>query len=185
MPLSCQGLCEAEITMPAEKLVGARQVSDARRGDNAGADHLHSRRFQSRRQDRADPGARLARVLSDDRRAPLRRVRASRCPRARPMAYTVRRSSGYSPATPRIPSVPNSCRMFGTGIAALKAGLLLWKACLSSPSREWRRFLHPHQRIGHVGMGGEGRLAHHAGRIHRIGNGILDRIHSASPGRRW
>src|SRR3954468_323670 len=32
------------------------------------------------------------------------------CARAEPMAYTVFLSSGYSPAAPRIPSVPNSFR---------------------------------------------------------------------------
>jgi len=56
---------------------------------------------------------------------------AKRWPSARPIAYTVVRSSGYSPATPRIPSVPNNSRlMFFSGVA-LKAGLLPWMICPS------------------------------------------------------
>ena len=46
--------------------VGAREIRDARRGDDAGADHLHLRAAKSSRQHGADPCARLARVLAND-----------------------------------------------------------------------------------------------------------------------
>ena len=143
---------------PGGETIGAREVRHARRGDDAGAHHLHLRGLQPGGQDRADPGARFARVLPDDDASGVFQRAASRCPSARPMAYTVRRSSGYSPATPRIPSVPNSCRI-SPGADASQAGppfpevFFRGDRHMNRPGR-----LHAHQRIGHVGMGGKRRL---------------------------
>ncbi len=95
------------------ELPRTRQVGHAGSGHDAGIHVLGSRRCKRRQ-----PGSRRSRCwirACPGRSAPglvrRRRRRSKRAPSARPMAKTVRWSSGYSPATPRIPSVPNSCFM--------------------------------------------------------------------------
>ena len=106
MPLSVQGLCEAEMTTPASNLRQRARWAIARSGDHAGALDLHALRGQAGGNRIGDGQAGFARVLSDHHAAARspRQMRAS----ARPMAKVVSRSRGNAPATPRIPSVPNS-----------------------------------------------------------------------------
>src|SRR5262249_1833610 len=72
----------------------------------------------------------------------------------------VSRSSGYSPATPRMPSVPNSCFP--------KESLLL---SLHHHAYDYLlRCFEPHVRIVHKRVDSELRGAHHARNVHWIGD---------------
>ena len=65
MPLSSNGLCDAEITTPASKEL-ARQIRHRRRRHDAGARHLRPFADRAVRELGLDPGARLARVAADE-----------------------------------------------------------------------------------------------------------------------
>ena len=85
MPLSSNGLCDAEITRPATKPWLPRQVRDGRRRDDARA-HARWRR-PPRRPDgeiALDPLARLARVAADQQARRAAAVRAAPCTSATP-----------------------------------------------------------------------------------------------------
>ena len=91
------------------ELAGARQVGDARGSHHSGKPRAHARSSQ------AIPASWAAMAGPDSRVSiPIRTGFAPnpwRCkssPSATPSAATVFGSSGGSPATPRIPSVPNS-----------------------------------------------------------------------------
>src|SRR5579864_356856 len=107
MPLSCQGLWEAEITTPAEKFCPwARYampgvVITPALTVSAPVSH--------------NPAQRVSAIHELDSRVSWPMINrlgpaGKWWPRAQPIAYMVAGSSGYSPATPRIPSVPNNFR---------------------------------------------------------------------------
>ena len=115
------------------EFVFTREIGDAGRGDDSGADDFDARGLESGGEDLADPGAGLAGVLADDDRGLLRTLgeTLAECAANGVDRGAVERSSGYSPATPRMPSVPKSSRLNLVGGKALKAGLLLERIFLS------------------------------------------------------
>src|SRR5690349_16731368 len=107
MPLSRYGLCDAEIITPAAK-------SSVRvRYATPGVVITPAKRTRAPC-DASPPATNSAIHVPDSRvSAPIRisapgRREATSSPSAAPKAKIVAGSSGYSPATPRIPSVPNS-----------------------------------------------------------------------------
>ena len=105
MPLSPNGLCDADSTTPRSKSMRARQIGHARRRQDAGAGDRRAGSRRAARELARDPFAGFARVApeNDARGAPpcVRTIAA-------PRRATVGGSSGHTPATPRTPSVPNS-----------------------------------------------------------------------------
>ena len=106
MPLSVQGLCDAEITTPAANPPRAR---------NATAGVVTTPALCTVAPAHCRPRVSDSAIHALDSRVscpittPLSPCCAFKCrPNAAPTANTVARSSGGSPATPRIPSVPNS-----------------------------------------------------------------------------
>ena len=81
MPLSSNGLCDAEMTTPRVKSLAAREVRDGRRRHDAGAHDVRAARARAVRELPLDPVARFARVASDETRAACRRQRTRRAPR--------------------------------------------------------------------------------------------------------
>ena len=66
MPLSCQGLCEAEMTTAGGEAVGAGEVGDAGGGEDAGAGEAASGIAQAAGEGFGDPAAGFAGVLAED-----------------------------------------------------------------------------------------------------------------------
>src|SRR5579871_308783 len=120
--------------------------------------------------------------------------RSKSCPRARPIRYVLCLVSGNSPATPRMPSVPNNWRLGSlierrfqettTNITVddkrFAHGLdvsMRWtvSGLLHQYRYAHRSSLHDlHQGIGNVDIGGENRTAASAGSIDRIGRRGID-----------
>src|SRR5690242_13937565 len=105
MPLSRQGLCEAETTTPAEKPCVCVRYAMAGVGTTpALAVSTPVSRSPQTSSSAIHPLDSRVSCPMTTRRGPAGRW----SPSARPTAYTVFLSSGYSPATPRMPSVPKS-----------------------------------------------------------------------------
>ena len=66
MPLSCQGLWEAEMTTPAAEAVGAGEVGDAGGGEHAGAGEAASGIAQAAGEGFGDPAGGFAGVLPEN-----------------------------------------------------------------------------------------------------------------------
>ena len=120
IPLSGQALCEAETEIPASA------PSAFTRCATAGVGTTPAKRTSAPAA--RSPPARAATIPGEETRVsqptttvsvPVRPLSRSETARAAPIRETVAGSSGYSPALPRIPSVPKRERMFcgvyGTG----------------------------------------------------------------------
>src|ERR1700730_8341661 len=108
MPLSVQGLCDAEMTTPAAK---ARE-----RARYATPGVVITPALWTSTPTPARPLETRSAIQPLDSRVSwpitacgLRVARIRSWPRARPIKYVLCLVSGNSPATPRIPSVPNNC----------------------------------------------------------------------------
>ena len=119
MPLSSNGLCDAEITTPASNPSCRVRYATAGVGDDAGARHRRAlppaRRAPARaRSTRPTRACRVPRARSSRPEDPAR----TRAPAPRRAAGRSRASSGGSPALPRTPSVPKSRSVMGIRIPA-------------------------------------------------------------------
>src|SRR3954468_1208841 len=114
IPLSRHGLCEAEMTIPAAKArVRARYATPG---------VVITPALSAVAAAEASPAATDSAICGPDSRVsiPMTTCKLACCrarysPSARPTVNVVRGSSGNSPATPRIPSVPNRWRAAGWG----------------------------------------------------------------------
>src|SRR3954447_6267217 len=106
--------------------------------------------------------------------------RFRRVPIARPTAYTVASSRGYSPATPRMPSVPNSWRTcsFIAGVGKSRCSWFSWMLFGNDGYVDRNGFRDAHERIGDIGIGGERCAADHAGCVDRVCNGAFNAVHA-------
>src|SRR5882724_10395589 len=105
-------------------------------------------------------------------------------PSARPIMYVLSWVKGNSPATPRIPSVPKSCRVW---MVMLK-GEYLKRECLTPSAWDDRHLLHDnrdshrigvhhlHQGIRNVSMPYERGPIHNSAGVDRIGDGGFNRL---------
>ena len=108
MPLSSNGLCEAEIITPRSARMRARQHGDGRRRHRAEQQHVHAHRGEAGDQGGFDHVAGKARILADD---DAMAVVAAAEDEARRLATFIASSGVITPlARPRIPSVPKYLR---------------------------------------------------------------------------
>src|SRR5579863_2674221 len=155
MPLSVQGLCEAEITTPASYF--------RERARYASPGVVRTPALCTSQPQEASPSVTRSAIHELDSRGSwptttlargLPRIKS--CPSARPIRYVLSAVSGNSPATPRIPSVPKSCRLAefiaGCGLVPIGCGSLFH----DNRNMHQARIGNLNQRIGNVSMAHEG-----------------------------
>src|SRR6266550_2196513 len=111
MPLSVHGLCDAEITTPAA------YFRERARYATPGVVIVPALCTSTPRETRPMVTRSAIHELDSRVSCPITTfglglLRNRSCPSARPIRYVLSTVNGNSPATPRIPSVPNNCRVW-------------------------------------------------------------------------
>src|ERR1700722_4045513 len=83
----------------------------------------------------------------------LELARTRSWPSARPIMNVLSEVNGNSPATPRMPSVPKSCRVFDAILVwGLVANVFSWDLFHGNRNPHWIWACYLNQRVGHIGM---------------------------------